>query len=109
MAGRLGHGGRRRAAAVKVVWTRAAISDLVETRRYIAQDDPSAAVRVAKRILEAVNKLENHPEIGRVGRLDGTRELVVTRTPYVVPYRIREKRIELLRVLHGHQEWPSRR
>ena len=92
---------------MKLVWTKAAIRDLMHLRRHIARDNPEAARIMAHRILDAVRSLLRHPEMGRIGRLAGTRELVVTRTPYLVPYRIRPKVIELLRVLHGRQEWPS--
>ena len=92
---------------MRVTWTEQAVSDLVEIREYIAQDNPSAAAGVAGRILEVVDRLEENPKIGRVGRIRGTRELVVTRTPYVIPNRIRNERIELLRVLHGRQLWPE--
>lgn len=91
---------------MKLVWTKAAIRDLMHLRGRMAQDNPEAARTVARRILEAVNGLPRHPEMGRIGKLGGTRELVVTRTPYLVAYRIRPKVIELLRVLHGRQEWP---
>lgn len=92
---------------MKLVWTRAAIRDLIEIRRYIGHDNPMAAQEVASRIVNAVNRLGKHPELGRIGRVPYTRELVVSGTPYLVPYRIRSKRIELLRVLHGRQEWPK--
>ena len=85
-----------------------ALADLVELRAYIAEDRPQAASAVARRILDAASHLERFPEMGRPGRVAGTRELVVNRTPYLVPYRIREDTIELLRVLHGARKWPER-
>jgi toxin ParE1/3/4 len=92
---------------LKLVWTRTAIRDLVGIRRYIGHDNTMAAQDVASRILDVVNKLRKHPEMGWIGRVAGTPELVVSGTPYLVPYRIRAKAIELLRVLHGRQEWPK--
>ena len=91
---------------MKLAWTNTAIRDLAHIRRSIAHDNPTAARAVASRILDAVDKLRRHPEMGRIGRLAGTRELVVTSTPYLIPYRIHPKAIELLRVLHGRQNWP---
>jgi toxin ParE1/3/4 len=75
---------------------------------YIAQDSPSAAIEQGDRIEHQVGLLIEHPEMGRPGRKRGTRELVISRTPFVVVYRIkpRAKRIELMRVLHGAQQWP---
>jgi toxin ParE1/3/4 len=92
---------------VKLAWTNAAIRDLAHIRRSIAHDNPTAARAVASGTLDAVDKLRRHPEMGRIGRLAGTRELVVTGTPYLIPYRIHPKAIELLRVLHGRQNWPT--
>ncbi len=46
--------------------------------------------------------------MGRPGRVLGTRELVVSETPYVIPYRVRQDRLELLAVFHGRQKWPLR-
>ena len=66
------------------------------------------ADRILRRIQEAVGHLEDHPALGRVGRIDGTRELVVPRTPYIVAYRIRGQTIDILAVLHGAQKWPER-
>jgi toxin ParE1/3/4 len=61
---------------------------------------------VANRILKAVDLLQSHPEIGRPGRVVGTRELVIPDTPYIVPYRVRRQRLELIAVFHGGQKWP---
>nr|WP_241696268.1 type II toxin-antitoxin system RelE/ParE family toxin [Solimonas terrae] len=81
--------------------------NLKEEADYIAQDDPQAAIRIVLRIEEAVALLTDHPELGRAGRMPGTRELVVPNTPYLIPYRVRAKRIDILRVFHGRRRWPS--
>ena len=65
-----------------------------------------AAVSQGDRIAEQIEILQQHPQMGRPGRKQGTRELVISRTPFIVVYRIKAKRIELLRVLHGAQQWP---
>jgi toxin ParE1/3/4 len=52
-----------------------------------------------------VDQLAPHPNLGRLGRVLGTRELVVARTPYIVAYRIEEAAVVVLRVLHGAQQW----
>jgi toxin ParE1/3/4 len=91
------------------VWTPAAIADLISIVDYIAQHDAAAARRVLQRIVESVEtRLPQSPEIGRPGRISGTRELVVTRTPFIVPYRIRGQAIQILRVYHGARRWPDR-
>ncbi len=91
---------------MKVVWSRRAIQHLVHLREYIEKDSERNAALVAQRILEAVDLLQNHPEIGRPGRVVGTRELVVPGTPYIIPYRVRRERLELIAVFHGRQKWP---
>ena len=92
---------------MQVIWTEAAISDLTSIRDYIGHDNPEAAELAAVSILNSVEKLETNPLIGRQGRVLGTRELVVTKFPYIIQYRVQGDRVELLRVLHGRQEWPE--
>ena len=59
-----------------------------------------------RRIREGVAHLRRHPELGRPGRITGTRELVVAGLPYLVVYRVNDSTVEVLRVLHDAQEWP---
>ena len=92
---------------MKVIWTRRAIGHLVRLRRHIEKDSEENAALVAGRILKAVDLLQLHPEIGRPGRINGTRELVVPDTPYIIPYRLRLERLELIAVFHGRQKWPT--
>ena len=91
---------------MKVVWTLQAVRDLAEARAYVERDNPKAAAELARRILQATARLTKHPEMGRRGKLPGTRELIVSRVPYVILYRIREGRIDLLRVLHAMRRYP---
>jgi toxin ParE1/3/4 len=91
------------------VWSPEAIADLEALRAYIAQDDPAAARRIALHIVHNVEALlPNYPESGRPGRVPGTRELVIPRTPFIVPYRLEGNRIQVLRVFHGARRWPER-
>jgi toxin ParE1/3/4 len=92
---------------MQVVWTARALRDLASLRAYIVQDRPVAAERQVERILAAAVRLAQFPESGRPGRRAGTRELVVSQTPYLVPYRVRGELVEVLRVLHGRQSWPD--
>ena len=93
---------------MKVVWSPRAIAHLVELRAHIARDQPNAAARVAGTLLAAVDRLADAPGLGRPGRVAGTRELVVPGTPYVIPYRARGDRVEIVAVFHGRQKWPKR-
>jgi plasmid stabilization system protein ParE len=63
---------------------------------------------VATALLDAVERLAELSNLGRPGRVAGTRELVVPGTPYVIPYRVRSDRIEVIAVFHGRQKWPKR-
>jgi toxin ParE1/3/4 len=94
---------------VRLVWSPQAVEDLAALRAYIEGDDPKAARKTAVRIVEAIETLiPANPKVGRPGRVPGTRELVIARTPYIVPYRLREGTIEILRVFHGARRWPDR-
>lgn len=94
---------------MRVRWLRTALRHLDDEARYIAVDDPVAARVVVERILAAVAEPSAHPSIGRPGRVAGTRELVVARTRYLVPYRIREDTVEILRVFHTSRRLPPGR
>jgi toxin ParE1/3/4 len=75
----------------------------------LPQDDKAAAQRTALHIVNSVEQLlSDNPDMGRPGRASGTRELVIPRTPYIVPYRVRNNRIQVLRLYHGARRWPDR-
>jgi toxin ParE1/3/4 len=93
---------------VRVRWLKRALRNLDAEAEYIARDDPDAAARTVQRIASAVEQLTNHPASGRIGRVPGTRELIVTGTPYIVPYRVRGDAVEVLRVFHSARKWPDK-
>jgi toxin ParE1/3/4 len=82
-------------------------ADLAEIVAYIARDDPDAAERVYDRIFASAALLLEQSALGRPGRVDGTRELVVPHTPYIVPYRSRKGVVQLLAVIHSKRQWPE--
>jgi len=84
-----------------------AVEDLKAVRAYIAGHSPFAAVDIAERIRDAIKMLGDYPAAGRAGLVPNTRELVVTETTYILPYRVRAETIEIFRVLHGAQQWPA--
>jgi toxin ParE1/3/4 len=93
---------------MNIVWSPEAIQDLISLRAYIAEDSPAGARRIVLRILHDVEHLlPDNPQIGRPGRVPGTRELVIPRTPYIVPYRMQGESIQILRVYHGARRWPD--
>jgi toxin ParE1/3/4 len=93
---------------MKVVWSRRAIRHLVFLRAYIEKDSEQNAALKVKRILEVVGLVQTQPGMGRAGRVSGTREIVSPATPYIIPYRVRSERLELLAVFYGRQKWPAR-
>jgi toxin ParE1/3/4 len=93
---------------MRLRWLRSALRNLNEEASYIATDDSVAARLVVKRVLEAVAQLAEQPRLGRPGRVHGTRELVVAKTRYIVPYRVRGDTVEILRVFHTSRRLPER-
>jgi toxin ParE1/3/4 len=91
-----------------VRWLRKALQNLDEEATYIAADDAAAARLVVARVLEAVAMLSQQPGIGRPGRVPGTRELIVLKTRYIVPYRVRGETVEILRVFHTSRRLPAK-
>jgi plasmid stabilization system protein ParE len=87
---------------------RAALRNLDDEAAYIAAEDAAAARLVVKRVFDAVALLPGQPGLGRPGRVPGTRELVVHKTRYIVPYRVRGQVIEILRVFHTSRRLPER-
>jgi toxin ParE1/3/4 len=93
---------------VRVKWLKRALENLKEEAQYIARDDSQAAARVVQRITASVDRLAIDPALGRAGRVAGTRELVISGTPYLVPYRVRGGTVEILRIFHGARRWPAK-
>jgi toxin ParE1/3/4 len=77
---------------MRIRWFRDAILDLIELRQYIGDDNPHAAQEVAGQIIHDVEHLRDHPAMGRPGRVEGTRELVISRFPYIFPIPREEQR-----------------
>ena len=93
---------------MQVKWLAVALRNLEHEAELIAADDPQAARQVVSRVLDAVAVLALQPGIGRPGRVPGTRELVVGKTRYLVPYRVRGEVVEVLRVFHTSRRPPKR-
>ena len=94
---------------MNIIWSPEAIEDLISLRAYITENDPDAARRVVLHIVQNIEQLLlDHPHMGRIGRLPSIRELVIPKTPYIVPYRLQRSTIQILRVYHGAQRWPER-
>ena len=80
---------------IEVVWLEDAVADLKVIGVTIAEDDP------------ATGSLQHHPEMGRPGRVEETRERVVSGLPYILPYYIKKKEVRILAVMHTARKWPG--
>jgi addiction module RelE/StbE family toxin len=92
---------------VRVEWLRAALRNLNAVAEYISRDNPAAAARTVEAIVDTIENLKRFPGSGRPGRVAGTRELVISGTSYIVPYRVRGDVVQLIRVFHAARKWPS--
>jgi len=92
---------------MEVVWLKEATEDLKETGRFIEQDIPGTAYRILVKIKTSADSLQSNPELGRFGRVDKTRELVIAGLPYIIPYTIKKKQIRILAVMHTSRKWPD--
>lgn len=94
-------------AQVKIVWTCLAIADLDNAYDYIVEERPTAAAHTIERIEKAIQSISRYPGMGRPGRIEQTRELIVSGTPFIIPYRVKNNKIEILAVMHGARRWPD--
>jgi len=83
------------------------LADLAEISEYVGRDNRQAADRVVMRIFDQVDLLSDHPHVGRPGRVESTRELVITGTPYIVAYTVEDEGVAILAALHGARRWPE--
>jgi toxin ParE1/3/4 len=94
---------------MQVRWTIPAAQDLEEITLYIRGDSEAAALAVAKALFDAANSLGLLPSRGRVGRIPGTRELLVPGLPYIVLYEIADTAVQILHIYHGARDRPGER
>ena len=92
---------------MRIRWTRPALSNLDAAVEYIASDSPANAKKVAQKIWDSVQLLAEQPRIGRPGQVPGTRELVITGLPFVVPYVEQDGVVVILRIMHTSMKWPE--
>lgn len=92
---------------MRLEWTPRAREERSAAIEYIAQENPTAALAQLDKIEQQTDMLLQHPEMGRAGRKQGTRDLVIARTNFIVVYRFepKTKHIVILRVLHTSQNY----
>lgn len=92
---------------MRIRWTEKALDNLDAAVTYIAEDNPATARKVAQKLFDSVQLLKSQPGIGRPGRVTGTRELVISELPYIIPYIEQDATIVILRVMHTSMKWPG--
>jgi toxin ParE1/3/4 len=92
---------------MRVRWTTPAREQFVAVYEYIAEENRAAAARTADEIWEGTELLGRHPLAGRVGRVEGTRELVIRGTPFIVAHRVEKNEVQILAVMHAARKWPE--
>ena len=90
-----------------VVWIDKALDDLSAIGRFIAQDNPKAAHKILLKIKASADTLMYNPNLGRTGRVIGTRELSISDLPYIVAYQVRDQDVQILAVMHTSRKWPQ--
>jgi len=94
-------------AEVKLRWTSPALEDLERAHAYIAEERPSAAAEMLFHFERAIATLRRYPQVGRAGRVQGTRELVVARTPFILCYRVKRGNTDIVAIIHSARRWPE--
>jgi addiction module RelE/StbE family toxin len=89
-----------------VRWSPESAEDLSQIVAYIRLDNSSAAQRVAQTIYAGASRLRKFPYRGRMGRVEGTRELPLPPLPFVIVYRVLPEAVEISNIIHGAQRWP---
>lgn len=95
--------------SVSIAWLAEASAEKDELLDYIAERSVLAALGVDEHIRQQVGQLAEFPFLGRKGRIADTFELVISRTPYIVVYRIHKDEARILHVFHERRDWPQPR
>ena len=91
----------------QILFSSYASKDLNSIEEYIYPNNHEAAKKVVKHIISSIENLKTNPAMGKAGRVLRTRELVITKHPYIVPYQVRDNNIYILRILHTSRKWAN--
>ena len=93
---------------MRVKWLESAINSFDSAMAYIAKEDAEAAIKISEYIQARIDSLRKQPSQGRQGRIFGTRELVIDKYPFIIPYRVKDGELQILRVFHTSQRPPQK-
>ena len=91
---------------MKIKITKLAAQDLQSTKDYISKDKPNSALAVIKRVVEAIENILTFPSMGRAGRVPNTKELVISGTPLIIVYQVKQDTLYIVRIIHTARKWP---
>lgn len=90
---------------MRLRWLKRGLQSLRIIHAHIASDNPVAAKHVVRGIRDATRRLAEFPSSGRLGKVAGTRELVLPQWPYIVVYRVIAEEVQILRAFHAATDW----
>lgn len=91
---------------MKIKLAKLALQDIQSTKNYISQDKPNAALAVIERAMETIENIATFPSIGRLGQVPQTKELVVSGTPLIIVYQVKQDTLYVVRMIHTARKWP---
>ncbi|MDV2358532.1 type II toxin-antitoxin system RelE/ParE family toxin [Vibrio cholerae] len=92
---------------MQIKWLKKALINLEHSAEYLQEQNPQSARDFVKEVHELTELLKANPAMGRPGRVFGTRELILQKYPYIIPYRVKDNRIEILRVFPTRMNQPD--
>ncbi len=91
---------------MKLIWARRAQHDLLDLQEF-AKQKPSLGNRIADSLTSACEQITSFPMSGRPGRVEGTREVVLTGTPFLLAYKVESDSVAIAAIIHGARLWPT--
>ena len=92
---------------MRIRWTPSATEDLRQITNYLFEKTPENAAKMIREIYSVPASLARFPNSGRAGKKSGTREWIMPSLPYVIVYQVKADALNVVRVLHGAQDWPK--
>lgn len=92
-------------AQLNIKWTRQALDDLESAREFIVTEYPQSLKSTIENIQLSIDQIKIFPEIGKIGRVKGTRELIFSQMPFILAYRQKKSSIEIISILHQSRKW----
>lgn len=92
---------------MRVNWTKSAINDLEIEANYLNRVSPSIEDSFLEDVESGIDLIKEYPELGRIGRVNQTRELILKKFQYILVYLVESSYIDIIRLLHTSRKWPN--